>query len=149
MVKIKMQKKLKAITELRVTKHNFDSIQWKQASIGSRSGTIEGVAVSFSKKSKAVDIFNCVRVFISQKVLDELGWKTGDKIVPFYDPDHIMSRKFVKTETGRGVTLVKGATSGAAYLQMTWDEKVPLSKMPCAEHEYVVYKKQLMLTFQN
>lgn len=103
------------------------------------------VCVSFLPENKKnPDQINRVFIRIGREVLEQLEWLPGDKIIPMFNPDDLMTFLLVKSDQGTGFTLGQESGVTSCKISFKWTNEVILDKTFSQVVEYEIYKKQLI-----
>lgn len=138
---------MKKLIKRKSLKDLIDTIEWSgiQMYRGAERLPPDCITVQFAKTDKNKDAVDQVRIRIGKEVLDELGWKIGDRIYPSYNPDDQMLFFMCKIDSKNGWTLSQESKSTSARLHFKWNrEKIPLQEMRSTKVDFEVHKKSLL-----
>lgn len=124
---------------------DLKNINWQLSRMKVKNDNSEVVEAGFICKITGGKVER-IRVKIGSKILQELEWVGGDKIVVFHDPNNIFNHKFVKTEKGRGLKLFVHSKRQDATITFQWEHAtIPLEPMNMALIKFVVWEGQLLV----
>lgn len=87
-----------------------------------------------------------VRLRFKAELMAKLGWKVGDKVVVYYNKQHVMHQKICKTDSGSGLILKKSSKNSLfVVLDFTWCHLVPIEAKPFTDQPFTIEKGCLNL----
>lgn len=113
----------------RSLKDLIDSINWEAISptrggSASRLGE-DQISVAFVPSKKGSNLIDKVKIRFGSNVLMKLKWQPGDKVIPFNDPDDLMTFLICKTD-GHGWKISQEPSSHISGISFKWDREIPL-----------------------
>lgn len=97
-----------------------------------------------SNKKKYPDKIDQVRLRIGKKIMKQLEWQVGDKILPLFNPDDQLFFLLVKSDHGKGYKLGNESNLNISKLSFKWGGDYPLLEPANVKVDYEIYKKQLL-----
>ncbi len=135
----------KVVKQKTMLKDLIDKIDWLMITPGRTQNKLleNNLMVSFNAPVGST-ITDSIRIRFGKALPEQLGWKEGDKIAVFHDPDDVLSFLLCKTENGSGYTLYQENNSPAMRIQFKWKNKLVLQKRPQMEPEFEIHKKKIV-----
>lgn len=123
----------------------IDKINWTQIQVQTRSSISDKITVEFAQKKKDDPTINDIRVRIGEEVMQSLGWKHGDKLVPLYNPNDQLTFLLAKSDHGVGYKIIRDVGNPTAgRISFRWDGELALRRMKTKNVEFEAYQGKLI-----
>lgn len=130
--------------------HMLEEINWtllqnKSAGSYARVPT-DDIRVAFlAQNKKTPDIIETVHIKFGSEIVEELGWRSKDKIVIFFDKKESLIFRMCKTENGKGYTLSRSPNALTFEIKFKWKDKIKLFHRVMSSVDYYVKNNELII----
>lgn len=129
--------------------HIMEDIEWEalqSRTYGSNRMPDDDVRVGFKSSDKNnPDKVDTVEIRLGKEVIEEMGWKSKDKIVVYIDKRKSLNFMLCKTEKGKGYAINQQVGLTTYFLRFRWREDLRLVQRPLSSVDYYIKNNQLIV----